>query len=96
MAIVYQKRFKYVDKIVCRRMPFHAFHIVCARLSRYGYAGLFDKPTRRSTLPPIEILKAAKGTEAMPSGYECAKKLIEAFPRLLEKESGGYADIRKL
>lgn len=45
---------------------------------------------------PIEILKAAKGTEAMPSGYECAKKLIEAFPRLLEKESGGYADIRKL
>lgn len=45
---------------------------------------------------PIEILKAAKGTEAMPSGYECAQKLIHAFPRLLEKESGGYADIRKL
>lgn len=45
---------------------------------------------------PIEILKAAKGTEAMPSGYECAKKLIDAFPRLLENESGGYADIRKL
>lgn len=45
---------------------------------------------------PIEILKAAKGTEAMPSGYECAQKLIHAFPRLLENESGGYADIRKL
>ena len=45
---------------------------------------------------PIEILKAAKGTQSMPSGYECAKKLIEAFPLLLEKESGGYADIRKL
>lgn len=45
---------------------------------------------------PIEILKAAKGTDAMPSGYECAKKLVDAFPRLLEKESGGYADIRKL
>ena len=39
---------------------------------------------------PIEILKAAKGTEAMPSGYKCAKKLIEAFPRLLEKESEGW------
>ena len=45
---------------------------------------------------PIEILKAAKGTDAMPSGYECAKKLVDAFPRLLDKESGGYADIRKL
>lgn len=45
---------------------------------------------------PIEILKAAKGTEAMPSAYECAKKLIHAFPRLLENESGEYADIRKL
>jgi NAD(P)-dependent dehydrogenase (short-subunit alcohol dehydrogenase family) len=45
---------------------------------------------------PIEILKAAKGTEAMPSGYECAQKLIHVFPRLLENESGGYADIRKL
>ena len=45
---------------------------------------------------PIEILKAAKGTDAMPSGYECAQKLIHTFPRLLENESGGYADIRKL
>ena len=49
-----------------------------------------------SRYAPIEILKAAKGTEAMPSGYECAKRLIDAFPRLLENESGGYADIRKL
>ena len=28
--------------------------------------------------------------------YDCAKKLINAFPRLLENASGGYADIRKL
>jgi NAD(P)-dependent dehydrogenase (short-subunit alcohol dehydrogenase family) len=49
-----------------------------------------------SRYAPIEILKAAKGTEAMPSGYDCAKKLINAFPRLLENASGGYADIRKL
>ena len=68
-------------------MPFHAFHIVCARLSRYGYAGLFDSLPEDPRYTPIEILKAAKGTEAMPSGYECAKKLIEAFPRLLERKA---------
>ena len=45
---------------------------------------------------PIEILKAAKGTEAMPDGYNCAQKLISIFPQLREKESGSYADIRKL
>jgi NAD(P)-dependent dehydrogenase (short-subunit alcohol dehydrogenase family) len=45
---------------------------------------------------PLEILKAAKGTEAMPDGKTCAEKLMEVFPRLLELESGSYADIRKL
>lgn len=45
---------------------------------------------------PLEILKAAKGTDAMPDGETCARKLIDAFPKLLEGESGGYADIRKL
>ncbi len=45
---------------------------------------------------PIEVLKAAKGTEKMPDGETCARKLIEAFPELLRLESGSYADIRKL
>lgn len=45
---------------------------------------------------PIEILKAAKGTEAMPDGYNCAQKLIALIPQLLQIESGSYADIRKL
>ncbi len=45
---------------------------------------------------PLEILKAAKGTEQMPDGASCARQLIAAFPRLLELESGSYADIRKL
>lgn len=45
---------------------------------------------------PLEILKAAKGTEQMPDGKTCAEKLIDAFPRLLDLQSGGYADIRKL
>ena len=45
---------------------------------------------------PLAILKAAKGTEQMPDGETCARQLIAAFPKLLERESGSYADIRKL
>ena len=44
---------------------------------------------------PLEILKAAKGTEKMPDGETCARMLIEAFPKLLERESGEFTDIRK-
>lgn len=49
-----------------------------------------------SRYPPLEILKAAKGTEKMPDGETCARQLIEVFPKLLDSESGGYADIRKM
>jgi NAD(P)-dependent dehydrogenase (short-subunit alcohol dehydrogenase family) len=45
---------------------------------------------------PLDILKAAKGTEIMPDGETCARRLIEVFPKLLQVESGSYADIRKL
>lgn len=45
---------------------------------------------------PLAILKAAKGTQQMPDSETCARKLIAAFPRLLELKSGHYADIRKL
>ncbi|MGJ8640787.1 MAG: SDR family NAD(P)-dependent oxidoreductase [Opitutaceae bacterium] len=45
---------------------------------------------------PLEILKAAKGTATMPDGETCAKRLIEAFPKLLTMESGSYCDVRKL
>ena len=45
---------------------------------------------------PLDILKAAKGTEIMPDGETCARKLTEAFPELLQVESGSYVDIRKL
>ena len=46
--------------------------------------------------PPLEVLKAAKGTEKMPDGETCARKLIDAFPKLLQLESGSYEDIRQL
>jgi len=46
--------------------------------------------------PPLEILKSAKGTDTMPDGETCARKLIAAFPGLLRLESGSYADIRQL
>ena len=45
---------------------------------------------------PLDILKAAKGTEIMPDGETCARRLIEVFPELLQVESGSYVDIRKL
>ncbi len=45
---------------------------------------------------PLEILKAAKGTDIMPDGERCARMLIAVFPKLLKIESGLYSDIRKL
>ncbi|MFT5837237.1 MAG: benzil reductase ((S)-benzoin forming) [Candidatus Azotimanducaceae bacterium] len=45
---------------------------------------------------PLEILKAAKGTDQMPDGEDAARKLVKTFPSLLKIESGSYADIRKL
>lgn len=54
--------------------------------------GLADDPRFK----PLDILKKAKGTEMMPNGEDCARKLIHAFPELLKLTSGSYADIRKL
>lgn len=45
---------------------------------------------------PLEVLKAAKGTEKMPDSESCARMLIDAFPMLLERQSGEFVDIRKL
>ncbi|MGB0416437.1 MAG: SDR family NAD(P)-dependent oxidoreductase [Coraliomargarita sp.] len=45
---------------------------------------------------PLQILKDAKGTDTMPDGETCARRLVGIFPKLLELESGSYADIRKL
>jgi NAD(P)-dependent dehydrogenase (short-subunit alcohol dehydrogenase family) len=45
---------------------------------------------------PLEILKAAKGTEKMPDGRTCADKIIRLLPKIREGESGEFADIRKL
>lgn len=44
---------------------------------------------------PIEILKAAKGTDLMPTEMVCAEKIISVLPKLRDFESGSYADIRK-
>ena len=66
--------------------------------------GLIDTPMQDylTNLPeddrygPLAILKAAKGTERMPDGETCARQLIDIFPKLLERPSGSYVDIRKL
>lgn len=44
----------------------------------------------------LEPLKAAKGTPEMPDPETSARQLLEAFPRLLDYESGAYVDIRKM
>ena len=44
----------------------------------------------------LKVLKAAKGTKTMPDGETCARTLVDLFPRLLQLESGSYADIRQL
>ncbi len=45
---------------------------------------------------PLEILKAAKGTDQMPDGVTCARRLIEIFDKLRTYPSGEYVDIRKI
>lgn len=46
--------------------------------------------------PPLKILRAAKGTDQMPDGETCARKLIEFLPKLRSYPSGQYVDVRKL
>ena len=45
---------------------------------------------------PLEILKAAKGTEKMPDGDTCARMLVDAFSKLRTYPSGEYVDVRKM
>jgi len=45
---------------------------------------------------PLQQLKSAKGTDAMPDAATCAELCQAAFAGLLQRPSGGYADIRKL
>ena len=45
---------------------------------------------------PLEILKAAKGTEKMPDGKTCAGMIVDLLPKIRAGESGEFADIRKL
>ena len=45
---------------------------------------------------PLEILKAAKGTEKMPDGDTCAQMLIDTFSNLRTYPSGEYVDVRKM
>ena len=46
--------------------------------------------------PTMDRLKAARGTEAMPSPEILAPRLVEVFEQLSQHPSGGYVDIRKL
>ena len=60
------------------------------------YIYMINRHVKDLAYKPLDILKAAKGTEIMPDGETCARRLIEVFPKLLQIESGEYVDIRKL
>ncbi|MFP4156594.1 MAG: SDR family NAD(P)-dependent oxidoreductase [Opitutales bacterium] len=45
---------------------------------------------------PLEILKAAKGTDKMPDGETCARLLLDVFSQLQSYPSGEYVDVRKM
>lgn len=44
----------------------------------------------------LDRLKAAHGTDAMPTAEACAGRLVSLFPRLLSQPSGSYLDVRNL
>lgn len=44
----------------------------------------------------LERLKAAHGTDAMPTAQVCAARLVPLFPKLLSQPSGTYLDARNL
>lgn len=46
--------------------------------------------------PVLKKFREARGTETMPTADAAAHAIVEIAPRLLELESGSYADIRKL
>jgi benzil reductase ((S)-benzoin forming) len=44
----------------------------------------------------LERLKAAHGTDAMPSAEGCAARMVPLFPKLLTQPSGSFVDVRNL
>ena len=45
--------------------------------------------------PTVDRLKAARGTEAMPSPDELVPRMVEVFGKLFGQPSGSFVDIRK-
>lgn len=46
--------------------------------------------------PSIEKMKSAKGTDKMPSPEEAASMLADAIEKVMEYESGSFADVREM
>jgi len=46
--------------------------------------------------PVVKRLISSRGTSDMPDADQAASRMIEAFPKLLQMESGNYLDIRKM
>lgn len=48
------------------------------------------------TFPALKRLRQARGTEAMPGPLEAAERLISILPRLRDRPSGSFVDIREI
>jgi len=46
--------------------------------------------------PALQRLRAARGTEAMPTPREAARRILSVLPALREQPSGSFVDIRQL
>jgi len=46
--------------------------------------------------PALQRLRAARGTEVMPSPREAAHRILSVLPALREQPSGSFVDIRQL
>lgn len=48
------------------------------------------------TVPALERLREARGTEAMPDPSRAAQQIISVLPRLKDWPSGSFVDIREM
>jgi NAD(P)-dependent dehydrogenase (short-subunit alcohol dehydrogenase family) len=73
-------------------------HFIClapglVRTKMLDYVCSLDGDDR---YPAVGRVRGAVGTDKMQTASQAAKRLLDAFPRLLEYPSGSYVDIREM
>jgi len=82
-------------KLYAKEQPQTHFVALAPGLVESGMQDYLTSLPSDDRYKPLEILKAAKGTDQMPDGRTCAEKIIRLLPEIRAVESGSYADIRK-